>query len=195
MSTIIAITGGIGSGKSVVSNILRAHSYTVYDCDSEAKRLMNIDADIHDKLNRLIHPKAVENHTINRALIADVVFASADKLKTLNSIVHRAVLDDIRRIDVDKLVRHTLFIETAILYQSHIDEMVDSVWNVTAPLEVRIERVIRRNNCTREQVVSRINSQDCFVPDVPHPAVYPIVNDGITPLIPQLHRLLETTAS
>ena len=126
MSTIIAITGGIGSGKSIVSRVLRAHSYTVYDCDSEAKRLMDIDTDIHDKLNKLIHPQAVVDRRINRPLIAEIVFSSDEKLSLLNSIVHHAVIEDLRRINVGELPHNILFIETAILYQSHIDEMASA---------------------------------------------------------------------
>lgn len=190
MSTIIAITGGIGSGKSIVSRILRAHSYTVYDCDSEAKRLMDIDTDIHDKLNKFIHPQAVVDRRINRPLIAEIVFSSAEKLSLLNSIVHHAVIEDLRHINVGELPHNILFIETAILYQSHIDEMADSVWEVSAPLEVRIERVMQRNSCSREQVISRINSQDNFKPSKPHPSIHTIINDGVTPLLPQIKGLL-----
>ncbi len=191
MSKIIAITGGIGSGKSVVSHILRCNSYTVYDCDSEAKRLMDSDTDIHAKLNFHIHPQAVKNGVIDRRLIAEIVFASPDKLKRLNSIVHGAVLDDIRRIPVDTLPHNILFVETAILYQSNLDLVVDSVWNVTAPIDIRINRVIKRNSCTREDVLSRINSQESYKPLRQHSCVRTIVNDGTAPVLPQVIQLLE----
>ncbi|MDE6152796.1 MAG: dephospho-CoA kinase [Muribaculaceae bacterium] len=191
MSKIIAITGGIGSGKSVISHILRCNSYTVYDCDREAKRLMDNNTDIHAELNCHIHPHAVKNGVIDRRLIAEIVFASPDKLERLNSIVHGAVLDDIRRIPVDTLPHSILFVETAILYQSNLDLVVDSVWNVTAPVDTRIDRVIKRNSCTREDVLSRINSQESYKPVRQHSSIKTIVNDGTTPVLPQVAQLLE----
>lgn len=192
MSHLIAITGGIGSGKSVVSHLLRCNSFTVYDCDREAKRLMDNNTDIHAQLNRHIHPRSVTDGIIDRKLIADIVFTDPDKLTKLNSIVHSAVIDDIRHITVDSLPNRVMFIETAILYQSNIDLMVDSVWEVTAPLEVRVARVMRRNSCTRDEVISRIKSQDSFLPPRRHNNTRLIVNDDVTPLLPQVIDLIKT---
>lgn len=192
MSHLIAITGGIGSGKSVVSHLLRCNSFTVYDCDREAKRLMDNNTDIHAQLNRHIHPRSVTDGIIDRKLIADIVFTDPGKLTKLNSIVHSAVIDDIRHITVDSLPNRVMFIETAILYQSNIDLMVDSVWVVTAPLEVRVARVMRRNSCTRDEVISRIKSQDSFLPPRRHNDTRLIVNDDITPLLPQVMDLIKT---
>lgn len=190
MTRLIAITGGIGSGKSIVSNILRAHNYIVYDCDSEAKKLMDSDVTIQSDLNIHIHPQAVVNGIINRKLIAGIVFSSPNKLQKLNSIVHTAVIKDIKK-NALSLTSSSMFIETAILYQSNIDKIIDSVWNVTAPMEIRIKRVMNRNNCSREDVIARINSQDSYRPEKQFHDVKEIVNDDKTPIIPQVLEFLK----
>ena len=95
--TLIAITGGIGSGKSVVSTILRKLGYYVYDCDSRAKLLIDSDTDIHQLLCQQIHPDAVHDGIVNRSLISKIVFSDPDALARLNRITHAAVLADIQR--------------------------------------------------------------------------------------------------
>ena len=89
---VVLITGGIGSGKSVVSSILRANGYEVYDCDSEARRLMDSDAGMRCRLrNELCDDAVDDNGMIDRRKIASVVFSNPEKLAILNSIVHGAV--------------------------------------------------------------------------------------------------------
>lgn len=182
---MILITGGIGSGKSVVSNILRAMGYEVYDCDSRARQLMEADADIKSSLQLLIHPNAIDAAgTINRRLIAGVVFADPDKLQQLNSIVHEAVRSDIRRA-----MDHNpgLFVETAIPVSSRLDQMAEQVWEVTAPTSLRVERVIQRNGLSADEVLQRIEAQAAETV----PGAISLVNDGLTALLPQLNRRLE----
>ncbi len=191
MSKLIAITGGIGSGKSIVSKILIANGYTVYDCDYEAKRIMDIDTDIHSLLTQHIHSEAVKDGIIDRKLIASIVFNDNLKLEKLNSIVHQAVRDDIRKCLSRNTSRNVMFVETAILYQSNIDLMVDEVWTVTAPRDIRIKRVMRRNNYCWEDVDARINVQDNYTPLRVHPRVKEIINDDLIPVLPQVIRLLE----
>lgn len=191
MSHLIAITGGIGTGKSVVSHILRVKGYNVYDCDTAAKLIMDNDTAIHQRLTEQIHPEAVKNGKINRTLIADIVFSDNEKLKTLNAITHTAVLEDIRLKAKAHHPYGIMFIETAILYQSNLDLIVDKVWNVTAPSDLRIDRVMKRNSCDRETVTKRITAQDAYIPSRCHPMVYTIVNDNVHPLLTQIHNLLE----
>lgn len=186
---VIAITGGIGSGKSVVCNILRANNFVVYDCDAEAKRLMDADVDIHYKLNTLIDPHVVVDGKIDRRLLADIVFNDTEKLSTLNSIVHGAVRQDIAKKIKSVSATH-FFIETAILYQSGLDKIVDEVWEVTAPRDVRIARVMARNSCTAADVERRIESQDRFTPSSRHPHTVEIVNDGLVAVLPRVLSLL-----
>ena len=97
MKHVTGIVGGIGAGKSVVSRILKAMGYPVYDTDSWAKRIMDTDSEIHRDLCRLINPEAVVDGVINRRLLSDVVFADKSLLTTLNSIVHGKVLSHLDR--------------------------------------------------------------------------------------------------
>ncbi len=165
-------------------------NYRVYDCDSEAKRIMDKSLFIKNKLNEIIHPQAVTDCIIDRKLISEIVFNDNEKLAALNKIVHTAVTDDIISLS-SSLKEDTLFIETAILYQSNLDKIVSDVWIVTAPVNVRIERVVKRNNCTPADVLARIKAQDSYQVPHPHPSTFTIVNDNETPVLPQIYNLLD----
>lgn len=189
MPTLIAVTGGIGSGKSVVCNVLQALGYPVYDSDSRAKALMDADADIKRRIARDISATTIDaNGRIDRKALASIVFNNPDKLSALNAIVHTAVRADLR--DWAKAQRGELcFVETAILYQSGLDREVEAVWEVAAPIDVRIARVQRRSGLTESEVRARIASQSC-TPAVPHPLTYPIINDGRASILQQVNALL-----
>ena len=187
---LTAITGGIGAGKSVVSKILRTMGYQVFDCDIEAKRLMDSSTEIKLKLKTEISAAAVDyDGNIDRKHLSSVVFADPAKLERLNSIVHKAVRDEIKHWANNQHANSHLFVETAILYQSQLDKDVDDVWEVIAPEEIRIIRVMNRNRCTREEVISRIKSQS-YTPQMPHSKIAHIINDDFTPILPQLSDLL-----
>lgn len=186
---LIAITGGIGSGKSVISDILRAMGHKVYDCDTRAKALMDTDESIKDDLINLISIDAVRSdRTIDRKLLSEIVFNDPDALSCLNSIVHKAVRADLRRWR-DTSPDKTVWVETAILYASRLDREVDEVWEVTAPTELRVQRVMKRNSMSREQVLARISSQSTTAAQL-HPLTKTIVNDGVEPVLPQILSLL-----
>lgn len=188
-SRFTAITGGIGAGKSVVSRIVASMGYPVYDCDSRARAIMDSDTDIHSSLVEQIHPRAVVGGILDRPLIAQVVFNDAQALARLNAIVHRKVVDDMRRWAAASSAPR-LFVETAILYMCDLWRFVDGgVWDVTAPVDVRIDRVMRRNNLSRSQVIARINSQN--ISDAPLLPTHIIINDNIHPLLPQVIALLD----
>lgn len=155
---IVAITGGIGSGKSVVSRILRIEGYPVYDCDSRAKTIMDGDEEMHWKLQNAFGSDMVVDGIVQRGRLAEAVFGNPENLSLLNSIVHPAVRRDIEAW-VAKQHGDCVFIETAILKESGIDAMVDAVWIVDAPVEVRIRRVMKRNGLPEEAVKNRIDSQ------------------------------------
>lgn len=188
LTELTAITGGIGCGKSVVAEILRMLGHDVYDCDSRAKFLMDSSRSIKEKIAAEICEEAIlPSGCIDRATLAEKVFADNAKLENLNTIVHEAV-----RLDIQRWAKEhpKAFIETAILYQSQIDRMVDHVWEVTAPRRIRVERVMLRSALTSEQVIARINSQESFVAPRIHPDVSIIENDGVKPVLPQILHLL-----
>ncbi len=179
----IAIIGGIGSGKSVVSRLLSLMGYPVYDCDSNAKRLMDESEDIHRGLVDIFGPHAVTPEGINRAYIASIAFKDAEKLSKLNSLVHPAVLHDFDRWAQQN--GEIVFVETAILSESGMSKSVDAVWSVEAPLECRVERVMVRNAMSREDVMRRISSQATTIPDE-ITSVTHLINDDSHALIPQI---------
>lgn len=186
---LIAITGGIGSGKSVVSQILRKLGYQVYDSDTEARRLMDDSVAIKKEISNKINPSVInEDGSINRKALSNIVFNDSQKLGTLNHIVHSAVRNDLQ-LYVKRCNNTIVFVETAILYQSEIDRMVDEVWDITAPDDIRINRVINRNSLTAEEVKKRIKSQE-FTPEKLHEQTKVIINDDKTAILPQIENLL-----
>lgn len=187
---ICVITGGIGSGKSVVSAILLTMGYEVYDTDAHAKLLMDDSDEIKTEISSKISPEVISaDGKINRRALAQIVFSDPNKLNSLNRIVHGAVRDDIRAWLLS-VKSDMAFVETAIPYQSEIDLMADELWEVTAPLELRIQRIMARNNLSRTQVSDRINAQLNYQPGREHPNVKLIINDGKAPLLTQIYNLL-----
>lgn len=190
MPAIYAITGGIGSGKSLVCKVLRSLGYDVFDCDTEAKRLMDTDANIKSRLATEIDVEVIENNEINRRILADIVFNNPDKLRILNSIVHGAVRNEILRW-VNSCDARVVFVETAILYSSGLDSIVDGEIRVTASEEVRVHRVMKRNGLSEEHIKARIRSQFKEMnPDKTVPDIYFIDNTGNKPVLPQLFNIL-----
>ncbi len=184
---IIAISGGIGSGKSVVSRMVSVMGWRVYDCDSRARRLMDTSDEIKRRIASEISDSCItQDNEIDRQCLSGLVFNDAMALDVLNKIVHGAVREDFR----DWCHRHAddgmLFVETAILYQSGMDSMVDEVWEVSASESVRIARVMMRNNLSEAEVKARIASQAAFTPTHRHPRIIVIDNDGEVALLPQV---------
>ena len=178
MTALVGIAGCIGAGKSVVSRILDAMGYPVYDCDSRAKAIMDKDPRIHEQLCR--------------RLLAETVFNDPLALGRLNTIVHAAVEADVSRW-VQQQGSHFTFVESAILYQCRLAGMVDAVIEVTAPVELRVSRVVKRSELSRRQILDRIASQPA--PTCRHAHTFEIVNDDVTPILPQIHRVIDAITS
>lgn len=186
---LIAITGGIGSGKSVVARVLSNMGHEVYDCDLRAKTLMTTSPIIRQQLTERFGNDIYNlDGSINKPLLSSIIFNDHDALATVNGIVHPVVKDDLLKWHYSNQKSQS-FVETAILVEAGMHTMVDEVWNVTAPTETRILRVIRRNATTRDKVLERINSQSASMSEVSVP-VKNIINDGNTAILPQLIALL-----
>lgn len=156
---ILGITGGIGSGKSYISSLLHKQmNVPVYDCDTEAKRLICEDDTIRQKLTELAGASVYRNGELQKNVLADYLFSSQQHVQQVNAIVHPAV-----RKDIGKWVKQqdspVVAVESAILYESGFDTLVDKVLFVNAPLELRIQRSMKRDGSTREQVEARIGMQ------------------------------------
>lgn len=193
MAVIVGITGGIGSGKSVVSSICRSKGFAVYDCDSRAKILMSHNESLRTQIiARLGDESYDQNGELNRQYIADIIFNDAERRDELNRLVHAAVLEDIKSW-IASSDESLLFIESAILYSSGIDKIVDSVWMVDADIETRIARVISRNAMSREEVLARIQSQRNEFASADRSKTSAIDNNGQQSLILQINQLIEKT--
>lgn len=206
---LIGITGGIGSGKSVIAQQLRKMGYEVYDTDSEAKRLIVEDSKIREQITALFGPEAYKDGVYQTAFVAQQVFNANSPspnspspnplLARLNAIVHPAVKADIGNwvsepsdspkgdptSDSEAIRQHSdlLFIECAILYQAGIDALCDKVVAVTAPEDIRLSRVIARDRSDIDKVRARMRAQS--TEEDLRRADIVIHNDGTTP-IPQL---------
>ena len=159
---MIGICGGIGSGKSVVSRILRLRGEAVYDCDLEAKRIMDTSHEVLSALNgRYGDEVCPEDGPINRQGLAQRVFGSDEERLWLNSLVHKLVREDVERWHAAMMEegRSRCFVESAILASSGLAEMCGEIWIVTAEEVVRIERVKTRDSLEEEAIARRIRSQ------------------------------------
>lgn len=184
----IGITGGIGSGKSVVSNLLRVMGYPVYDTDSEARRLMNSQPELQAQLSDAFGADIYTDGVLNRPLLASRTFGNPGQVARLNAIVHPAVRHDFEQWAC-KRQEPVGFVESAILYESHFDRLVDEVWLVTAPEALRIERVLQRSGLSADEVRRRIASQ-MSDEERRRRATHVIVNDGCESLIATVLSLL-----
>ena len=169
------ITGGIGSGKSYVCKLLALRGIEVYDCDAAAKRLMRTSPDIQKMLTELIG--STEKVDIAHFLLQDEANA-----KAIDAIVHPAVFRDFEESGIE-------WMESAIMYESGIYQLVDRVIVVTAPDELRIQRVMQRDGISREKVLQWMARQ-WPQEEVRQRADFEIVNDGVASLNEQLEELL-----
>jgi dephospho-CoA kinase len=190
---VLVVTGGIGSGKSVVSSICRSKGFAVYDCDSRAKILMSHNESLRTQIIAHLGDESYDqNGELNRQYIADIIFNDAERRDELNRLVHAAVLEDIKAW-IASSDESLLFIESAILYSSGIDKIVDRVWMVDADIETRIARVISRNAMSREEVLARIQSQRNEFASADRSKTSAIDNNGQQSLILQINQLIEKT--
>lgn len=189
MKKLVAISGGIGSGKSVVSDVLRVMGFPVYDCDAMAKSLMDNSPEIKAKLKEVFGDSVVQDGIIDRKQLAGLVFGNGAALEQLNGIVHPAVVNDVLKwYSAQK--SSMSFVETAILKESGLVDVVDAVLAVCADKETRISRVERRNGLTRKAVLDRMAMQNDGVVFKGLP-VYSIDNNGDMAIIPQIDSLLQ----
>ncbi|MCH5228718.1 MAG: dephospho-CoA kinase [Muribaculaceae bacterium] len=178
----IGITGGIGTGKSVVSRVLRCNGFKVYDCDSEAKRLMRDDAHIKQTLiDHFGKDIYLENGMINKSALASIIFQNEKELLFVNKIVHAAVREDIERKRKD--TPGLFFIESAILASSNVIKECQIVWVVNAPLKVRLKRIEARDHTSEEDIKKRINSQRKELNLLNGVKTVNLVNDNRHPLL------------
>ena len=186
--TITAITGCIGSGKSVISQLLRVMGYPVYDTDSEAKRLMESSDVIRAGLIARYGEAVYAGGRLNKPMLAARIFGNPAELAAVNALVHPEVKRALREWALRQSARRCFF-ESAILFESGFESEADTVWSVSAPQEVRLGRAMLRDGATREQVLARMEAQLSQAEKDARADVV-LLNDDSRALIPQVLRAL-----
>lgn len=186
----LGITGGIGSGKSVVSKVLRLMEIPVYDCDSKAKELMRDDPDLRKSLI-CIAGKDVYNDDggINVKYLSSFLFSDKGNRALVDSVVHPCVKSDFLRW-VDERDETLVGVESAILFEAGMNLIVDKTVMVYAPEPLRVTRVMKRNGCSRDEAMARIHAQ---MPDEKKKllADFVICNDDSEPVLLQLEKMIK----
>ncbi len=173
----LGITGGIGSGKSYVAQMLQARwDVPVYDCDSEAKRLTAESDDIRTALTQLVGDHLWQQGQMQKPVLAAYLFASPEHATQVNAIIHPAVRRDFLRWADAHSRSPVVAIESAILCESGFHTLVDSILLVDAPLEVRLQRAMLRDGASRQQVMARMARQDSA--QARQLARFTVINEG-----------------
>ena len=185
----IGITGGIGSGKSVVCELFRLHKIPVFEADVEAKKLNDTSPTIREKLTQLFGNDLYDNNRLNRQKLASLIFSDTSTLQKVNAIIHPEVAACFEKWVEKQQNAPFIAIETAILFESGFDKLVDKTITVFAPLDVRIERIIKRDGVNRAQIEARMSQQ---MPEEEKAKLsdFVVVNDGCVSLIEQTHSIL-----
>lgn len=183
----IGITGGIGSGKSTVCQIFELLLIPVYSADREAKNLMVRNKNLKREIIKLLGKESYRNGELNRTFIAFRIFNDKDLLTKMNSIVHPVVKKDFIKWSTQKSAPYVIY-EAALMIESGSYKLMDKLIVVTAPSELRIDRVCIRDSVERDKVVERINNQMCQEEMVKY-ADHVITNDGKLSLIKQVVKL------
>mgnify|MGYP001603386089 FL=1 len=157
---IVGVTGGIGSGKSLVAETICSFENTIYfHADKEAKLLMNNSAVIKDKIIAAFGQKSYDNGVLNKKYISSLVFKNPHQLKVLNTIVHPQVKEHFKKF-VESQNKNTLIIyENAIIFETNSSSICDIIISVNSPRNIRIKRVMKRDNSTKIMVENIMNNQ------------------------------------
>lgn len=155
----IGLTGGIGSGKSTIAQVIKTLGYPVYTSDRKAAELTNNHATIREGLKRLFGAHIYQaDGKLNKQALASIIFQNKQALQQVNSIVHPIVLEDFHHW-CQQQTNALVFFESAILFESNLARIFDRIITVSAPEKIRIERVIRRDHTSKEKVIERMQNQ------------------------------------
>lgn len=199
---VVGVCGLIGSGKSVVSRLLRLEGIPVYDCDLEARRIMDNDAAIHSALQRIAGEDVIDTRNgrgcINRNLLAQRMFSDETVLLGVNALIHRLVRDDFSAWTARHGHERVVGVESAIMVTSGMEAMCDVLWIVDADEDVRVRRIVERNATTAERARQWMAAQhpeqhalDKLRRELSIPVVS-IDNNGDKPLLKQTREALAT---
>lgn len=188
--TSIGITGGIGTGKTTVCKVLEQLAYPVFYADTEAKKNMMENLDLISNIVAVFGCEAYIDKQLNRNFLAKKIFQDPKAKEQLDALVHPTVYQSFESWKA-KQNSPIIFNESALLFETGSYNYFNQVWLVTADVETRIKRVMKRDNCSREEVLARMNTQ---IPDEEKKQLtsFHILNDDTALVIPQVLNLLET---
>lgn len=157
---ILGITGGIGSGKSTISELLLIWGIPVYNADLESKKLTNNSSVIRKELIKL-YGKDIYNDDglLNKIKLASIIFNDKKQLQKVNAIIHPEVKNNLREWILNNKENDIVAYESAIMFESGFHKLTNKILTVYTPLEIRINRIIKRDNSSREKALERIKSQ------------------------------------
>lgn len=181
---IVGLTGGIGSGKSTVAKVFQSLGVPIFNSDLEAKYIINNDVEVIRAIT-FEFGNVYENGKLNRIKMAEVVFKDKNALEKLNKIVHPKVAEYFENWVLENNDSSILIKEAAILIESGAYKKIDKIVLVTAPTTIRIQRVVNRDNISKEKVKERMNAQLSDKEKLSY-ADFFIINDDIQLVIPQV---------
>ncbi|MCY7408724.1 MAG: dephospho-CoA kinase [Chitinophagales bacterium] len=186
----IGITGGIGSGKSTVCKIFETLGIPVFYADEESKKILSTDVEVISEVKRIFGNEVFSNNIPDRKKISETVFNQPEKLKQLNSILHPAVIAKSETWFHSQKEKPYSIKEAALIYEIGAQAFLDKVIVVTAPEKIRIERIIKRDGITADEVQARLQNQMPEREKIAK-ADFIIVNDNEQLLIPQVLQIHE----
>ena len=193
----VGITGGIGSGKTIVCRVFETLGIPVFYADDAARYLMENDAALINSVKELFGESIYNNGKPNREKIASIVFADKEKLQQLNALMHPATIRYAKQW-MDSMHTPYTIKEAAIFFESGTDKDMDVMVGVYAPLELRLKRAMERGNATKEQVLARM-AQQMDEDEKMKRCDYIIANDETQSIITQVltlhHTLLQKANS
>ena len=184
----IGITGGIGAGKSLVAEIIKAMGYPVYNSDERAKELTESNPKIKEGLIHLFGEEIYQNDTLNKFALAQAIFSDESLREKVNALIHPIVRED---FNLWALAQNNslVFNESAILFETGSFKNFDAIILVYAPKELRIKRIMKRDNCSENEVLKRMNSQ--FSDEEKYQLTeFRVLNDEQTPLLVQVEKII-----
>jgi len=184
----LGVTGGIGSGKTSVCRVFNVLGIPVFSTDPEARKIMDSDKSIMQSINSITGKDMYLSGSLDRTMLAALIFNDRSLLEKINSLVHPVVFDHFKKWVLDQTAPY-LIIEAAILFESGGSKLVDRIATVVAAKEERVERIINRNRLTREQVLERMRNQldDETRIKLSDYVIYNSENDMIIPAILKIH--------
>ena len=185
----VAITGGIGSGKSLVCQVFKTLGIPIFNADAVSNQLVENNKELKEAIIKLFGTEAYLNNNYNRKYIGNIVFNNPEKLQLLNDLIHPLAIQAAKQWFEEQHAPYAIK-EAAILFESNAQQDIDIVIGVTAPETLRIERVMQRTGYSIDEVIKRIQLQ---MPNEEKMAKcdYVIKNDNKTALLPQLLRIHE----